>query len=221
MKDKNINIVLVDDSRATLSLIREELSDLGYRIHTASSVKEGLSLIERIMPDCVVTDYNMPQQTGVDLCRQLKADKDLRHIPIIMLTSKESVEHIVESYQAGADDFISKGLATSMIILKAKIDAILRIKRLEADLIELRQLEALRQLILTYNHRFNNPLAILYGLVHQLKTGGITNTQEAYGKIKDQLDRLKNLIEEISQLKKYESTDYIGQEKMVKVASND
>src|SRR5216683_1279931 len=130
-------IVVIDDNANDLQVIRRTLERKGYLVNTATSGEEGLALASRITPDAFVVDYRMPGIDGFEVARRIKADPQLHTIPVLLLTGADSSKHVVEGLGAGADDFVTKGSATE--ILLARLRALLRVKRYQDQLRKLNQ----------------------------------------------------------------------------------
>lgn len=88
MKNLSPLILVVDDESHILYVVGVKLRDAGYRVLTASDGKEGLAMALEKHPDLVITDYQMPYMTGVELCRNLKENAQTAAIPAIMLTAR-------------------------------------------------------------------------------------------------------------------------------------
>ncbi len=100
-------LLIVDDHPDIRDYIRSALSDQ-YRILEAVDGLHGLETAQRSKPDLIISDVMMPNMDGYDMCRALRKDKKLAHIPIIMLTAKASDEMKVEGLEIGANDYLSK-----------------------------------------------------------------------------------------------------------------
>src|SRR6476646_10021134 len=114
-------IMVVDDEPAIGKLLLYQLSGFGYQV---SYVQDGLSALQRLTaerPDLVLLDVMMPQISGWEICRQIRAYST---VPVIMLTAKSADPDIVSGLQAGADDYVTKPF--SMAQLHARIEAVLR-----------------------------------------------------------------------------------------------
>ena len=137
-------LLLVEDSSTMRRMISALLQQEGYEVATACDGREGLDKAREVEPELIVTDYEMPELDGPGLCRELKADPDLRAIPVIMLTTLGATESKVLGLDAGADDYIEKPQAPQDIQeIFARIRAQLRIADLRRELAERnRQLEA-------------------------------------------------------------------------------
>ena len=130
-------IVIIDDSANDLQVTRRFLERNGYDVSAATSGEEGLTLAAKITPDAMVIDYRMPGMDGFEVTRRIKADPQLHTIPVLLLTGADSSTHVVEGLGAGADDFVTKGSATE--ILLARLRALLRVKRYQDQLRKLNQ----------------------------------------------------------------------------------
>lgn len=115
-------ILIVDDSSDFLSFLSSELSPY-YTVRTAGNGKDALDSIHKSRPDLVLTDIMMPVMNGNELCRTIKADSNLKDLPVVMLTARLSDENEIESRECGADDYVKKPF--SMQLLRMHIDALL------------------------------------------------------------------------------------------------
>jgi ligand-binding sensor domain-containing protein/signal transduction histidine kinase/DNA-binding response OmpR family regulator len=119
------SILLIDDNRD----FREYLKIIfkaDYNIHEANSAEEGLLKIKELLPDMVISDVVMDSMSGIDLCAMVRADINISHTPIILLTSSSSTEVKLQGLEGGADDYISKPFDKE--ILKARVAGILKNK---------------------------------------------------------------------------------------------
>jgi serine phosphatase RsbU (regulator of sigma subunit) len=130
--DKRQRIVVIDDSANDVQVTRRFLERRGYDALTALSGPEGLELAANVMPDAIVVDYRMPGMDGFEVARRIKADAVLSTIPVLMLTGADSAQHIVDGLGAGADDFVTKGSDTEVLL--ARLQALLRVKAYQDQL---------------------------------------------------------------------------------------
>jgi serine phosphatase RsbU (regulator of sigma subunit) len=130
-------IVLIDDSANDLQVTRRFLERRGFDVSAATSGEEGLALAHAITPAAFVVDYRMPVMDGFEVTRRIKADPVLQTIPVLLLTGAGSVQTVVDGLDAGADDFVTKGSDTE--ILLARLRALLRMKRYQDQLRKLNQ----------------------------------------------------------------------------------
>ncbi|MDQ6799964.1 MAG: fused response regulator/phosphatase [Acidobacteriota bacterium] len=133
----NERIVVIDDNANDLSVIRRVLERSGYDVTTAASGEEGIELASRIAPDTFIVDYRMPGMDGFEVARRIKADPQLQTIPVLMLTGADASRTIAEGLNAGADDFVTKGSESEVLL--ARLSALLRVKRYQDQLRKLNQ----------------------------------------------------------------------------------
>ena len=117
---------MVDDEPDLLELVRVNLVGEGYRVHTANSGKLAQAELRSRRPDLLVLDLMLPDVSGTELCRRIRADKDLADLPIIMLTARaDEIDRIV-GFEVGADDYVTKPFSPRELVLR--IRAVLRRK---------------------------------------------------------------------------------------------
>ena len=102
------HILIVEDSMTQASYLKFLLLEKGYSVTVARDGQEGLSLAKQQHPGLVISDIIMPEMDGYELCRMIKADEQLRMIPVILLTSLSNAEDIIKALECGADHFITK-----------------------------------------------------------------------------------------------------------------
>ncbi|MFN7506295.1 MAG: response regulator, partial [Limnobacter sp.] len=102
------SIVIVDDSRSFLRIFEAMLHSWGYTVHAAKNGHQALALIEQHQPDFVLTDWDMPGMSGIELCEQVRAHKQNAYTYIIMITGYASRDDLLNSLRVGADDFMTK-----------------------------------------------------------------------------------------------------------------
>jgi two-component system, NtrC family, sensor kinase len=130
-------ILTVDDSITFLHEISSQLHQEGYDVVPAHSGKEALELLEAQPVDCILMDLRMPGMSGEETCRLIKQNPQLKHIPLVLLTSVEQPDAMVEGINAGADDYVSK--STEFDVLKARVRAQLRRKQFEDEYRRIRE----------------------------------------------------------------------------------
>jgi two-component system chemotaxis response regulator CheY len=107
--DKNMRILIVDDFSTMRRIVKNLLSDLGFtNTAEADDGATALPMLKNEKFDFVVTDWNMPGVTGIDLLKQIRADEKLRHLPVLMVTAEAKREQIIEAAQAGVNGYIIK-----------------------------------------------------------------------------------------------------------------
>jgi diguanylate cyclase (GGDEF)-like protein len=132
--DTSARILIVDDHEDNVELLRARLESWGFETLSAKDGAEALATIESALPDLVLLDVMMPKVDGMEVARRVKSNPNLPFIPIIMQTALDSTENKVEGLEAGADDYITKPI--DFPELKARVNSMLRIKRLQEEVEE-------------------------------------------------------------------------------------
>ncbi len=160
---KTNTVLVVDDVPVNIQLLSTYLSGEGYYVISARNGLEALDQIQKNRPDLVLLDVMMPKMNGFEVCEIVKADKETKFIPVIMVTALNELQDKIRGMNSGADDFICKPF--NKLELLVRVRSLLRIKSLNDALsekvIELqRAKEELRQLAITdglttlYNYRY-------------------------------------------------------------------
>jgi len=118
-------ILVVDDERDLVTTIVHALQREGFRTLTAGTGRDALVLATREpVPDLILLDLMLPDLSGTDVCRQLRAHDATRHVPIMMLTAKDGEIDRVVGFEVGADDYVVKPFSLRELVLRVR--AILR-----------------------------------------------------------------------------------------------
>jgi two-component system, chemotaxis family, chemotaxis protein CheY len=121
--DKNMRILIVDDFSTMRRIVKNLLGDLGYTNTTeADDGKTAWPLLQAGNFDFVVTDWNMPGMTGIELLKAIRGDARIAKTPVLMVTAEAQREQIIEAAQAGVNGYIIKPFTAQT--LKEKIDKI-------------------------------------------------------------------------------------------------
>lgn len=109
MADKNMKFLVVDDFSTMRRIVRNLLKELGYtNVDEAEDGSVGLQKLKGGDFKFVVTDWNMPVMTGIDMLKAIRADPTLKHLPVLMITAEAKKENIIEAAQSGASGYIVK-----------------------------------------------------------------------------------------------------------------
>lgn len=113
-------ILLVDDTETVLMFEKMMLKSTGHSIQTASNGRKAIEMVEKSPPDLILLDIMMPELNGIETCRQLKADRLTKDIPIVMVTTKGEPHMVEEAFKAGCNDFITKPVDKIELLGKVK-----------------------------------------------------------------------------------------------------
>ncbi len=105
---RDADIMIVDDTIANLRLLTGMIRDRGYKVRPFPSGELALEAVERLPPDLILLDINMPGMDGFELCRRLKACESCRDIPVIFLSARDATEDKVAAFEVGGVDYVTK-----------------------------------------------------------------------------------------------------------------
>ena len=114
-------VLVVDDEPDIVEMVKARLELNNFQVITAQDGEEALKKIEREEPDLVLLDVVLPKMNGLEICRKLREDIVLSHIPIIMLTGKGNLSDMVAGIEAGADDYIVKPFDPAELIARTRM----------------------------------------------------------------------------------------------------
>ncbi|MCR8921676.1 chemotaxis response regulator CheY [Dasania sp. GY-MA-18] len=121
--DKDMKILIVDDFSTMRRIIKNLLRDLGFtNTSEADDGQTALPMLQNGNFDFLVTDWNMPGMTGIELLKAVRADARLKDMPILMVTAEAKRDQIVEAAQAGVNGYVVKPFTAA--VLKEKIEKI-------------------------------------------------------------------------------------------------
>lgn len=117
-------ILLIEDEEDIAALIKLQAEISGYKLHVEVDGINGYRAIEREKPDLVILDIMLPGENGLDVCRKMKSQGDLKNIPVIILSAKGDELDVVLGLELGADDYVPKPFSPKVVF--SRIKAILR-----------------------------------------------------------------------------------------------
>jgi two-component system, chemotaxis family, chemotaxis protein CheY len=121
--DKNMKILIVDDFSTMRRIIKNLLRDLGFtNTSEADDGQTALPMLQNGSFDFLVTDWNMPGMSGIELLKAVRADGKLKNLPILMVTAEAKRDQIIEAAQAGVNGYVVKPFTAA--VLKEKIEKI-------------------------------------------------------------------------------------------------
>ncbi|HNV45820.1 MAG TPA: PAS domain S-box protein [Spirochaetota bacterium] len=118
LADNRRTVLVVDDNADMRAFLRTLLSR-SYAVELAEHGEEGLARARSLRPDLIVTDVMMPVMNGYEMTRRIKADAELMHTPVIMLTARAEVTHRIEGLEFGADDYLTKPFNSKELLTRA------------------------------------------------------------------------------------------------------
>jgi len=199
-------VLIVDDSPDLVMIAACVLKADGHEILEAGNGSDAIELTETQRPDVILLDIMMPGMDGIEVCRRLKADPQLRSIPIILVTAKTADDDVVRGLDAGADDYIAKPFRKEILAarvrsaarVKQSHDAVCRIneqlqveiaerKRMESELARAQRLETVGHLAAGIAHEINTP--------NQYLGDNLRFIEQGFADIAKLIDALYRLLE--------------------------
>jgi len=116
MADKNLKFLVVDDFSTMRRIVRNLLKELGYT--NVDEAEDGAIALQRLKSggvQFVITDWNMPNMTGIELLKAIRAEVTLKHLPVLMITAEAKKENIIEAAQSGASGYIVKPFTAAVL----------------------------------------------------------------------------------------------------------
>ncbi|MBF0489556.1 MAG: response regulator [Candidatus Omnitrophica bacterium] len=210
-------ILIVDDKETNRHVLRIVLSKAneGYSVVEANSGPAALEAVEREQPDIILLDVIMPDMDGYEVCRRLKAHDKHRSIPILFITALDKTEDMVKCFSLGAADYIVKPINAEEV--KTRVRAHLRIKRAEEERLQITNLEAVKNMVVTYNHNMNQPLmaAITYLEILLAQTDEEDKKHTTLLKIKAELAKITSILKKVQAIQELKRVDYVGSTQMI------
>ncbi|MFQ5413522.1 MAG: response regulator [Phycisphaerae bacterium] len=158
-------VVVVDDDPAMLRLLERRLVSIGYQVVTATNGAAALRILREHGIQLVITDWDMPDMDGLDLCRAIRSDASLGLVYVVLLTGASEPAGVIEALDAGADDYVTKAAGTPELL--ARLRAGQRIVRLEAETANRYRIESERNHLQNAVHALERVLGVVG---HELRT---------------------------------------------------
>ena len=119
-----LRALIVEDEKSLLELLKFNFVKDGFAIDTATDGETALEKILYKAPDILILDWMLPKLSGIELCRRIRKNKELKNLPIIMLTARGEEEDRLKGLETGADDYITKPFSVNELM--ARVKAVLR-----------------------------------------------------------------------------------------------
>lgn len=121
------NVLVVEDDRALCDLLSWNFTAEGYDVRSTGDGEEALLMVREQIPDAIILDWMIEQVPGIEVCRQLRKDRETSKVPIVMLTARGEEEDRIRGLKTGADDYVTKPFSPRELM--ARVEALLRRSR--------------------------------------------------------------------------------------------
>lgn len=220
-------ILVADDDADTRIIVGSAITSIGHTFIEAKDGTEAVQLCEKGLPDLAILDVMMPGIYGTEVCRVIKQAQGGEHVPVLMLTARDSVKDKVDALDGGADDYLTKPFHFQE--LQARVKALLRVRDLNLHLVskneELHRMQEMliekerellvNQLAGTAAHQLGQPLSAIMLNCHLIESLPASDPRykAALEAVKQDTKRMAALIEKLKSLDpKNKETYYQGTE---------
>jgi diguanylate cyclase (GGDEF)-like protein len=124
-----LRILLVEDDRSMQLLYKNMLEKSGHKVTTANNGREALDIVKKSPPQLIISDWMMPEMNGIEFCKAMRQNEEWSQIYIFIVTAQESTDKLVEAFEAGVDDYLSKPINPK--VLGARLRAAQRIIQMQ------------------------------------------------------------------------------------------
>jgi len=114
------HILVIDDEEDIRELLKFNLENEGYSVSSVATGEEALDSVRKLFPDLIILDLMLPGIDGLEVCKKIKSDEQLQHIPVLMLTAKSEETDEVIGLELGADDYLTKPFSPRILLARLK-----------------------------------------------------------------------------------------------------
>jgi len=217
-----MNVLVADHDQATHTLIGSVLARLGHETIVVTDGAEARRLYGLHRPTLVILDLEMPNQSGLDLCRMIREHDPQRETFVLVLTERDSEDDLRAVLDAGADDYMTKpaspeNLFARLTIAERRIEQDRARRRAELELQRARFLAGIGETTITLQHEINNPLSALLAhaelMLMDLRANGSSTEQMEI--IFEQGKRIAAVVRKLAELREPKSVEYAAGKKML------
>ncbi|MGB7339759.1 MAG: hybrid sensor histidine kinase/response regulator [Phototrophicaceae bacterium] len=219
----DISVLVVDDNEMNVDLLVNMLERYQYKIYSAMDGATALDLVAEKLPEVVLLDISMPIMDGYEVCRRIKANEVTRDIPVIFISALDDMSNVLEGFEVGGVDYITKPFKYREVI--ARIQTQVTLLRQKREIEELRErerkqyerMDALRrQFIGSATHDLKNPLFVISGYADMIEmVSKAANNTQVLGfveSIRRGVDKMSNLVYDILGLLQLETESTIDRQ---------
>ena len=160
-------ILIVDDNAADRALLRTILARAGYSVYEVAKGSEAFRQASEVRPHVVILDVNLPDMSGLEVCRTLRAKPETSGIPVLMLTVRHDDTDVLAGMEAGADDYVAKDAAGKLIL--GRVRRLIEFRQMSGLAMLNQQLAQVGRLLTGIVHEIRGPLAVIRGCAELLR----------------------------------------------------
>lgn len=209
-------ILVVDDIHQNLQVLSSILDEVGYCTTFATDGQQALDRVKTAKPDLILLDMMMPEMDGLEVCDRLKADPETQEIPVVFLTASQESNHLLQAFEKGAVDYVTKPFNTRELLARVRNHLELKHTKDELnhtlkELVEsrdaaIKSAQIKTQFLANMSHEIRTPMNAVLGMTELLLETDLNSQQIDYVKtLKASGDNLLFIINEILDYSKLES----------------
>ena len=212
-----VTILIVDDNPINIRVVEVMLEKDGYRTVSAMDGATCIEMAKNGRPDLILLDINMPEMSGIEVCKALNQNKQTNNIPIIFVTASTDDETLKEAFESGGTDYVRKPV--NRVELLARISSALTQKKAAEKLLEEERLKGILEMAGAVCHELNQPMQAISGMCELLMMDMTENDQlhSNIQKIKHQIDRMAEITRKLMGVTRYTTRSYIGGSKIIDI----
>jgi signal transduction histidine kinase len=169
--------LIVDDNAADRALLRTILGRAGYSVYDVAKGRDAIQHTRDVRPHVIILDVNLPDMCGLDVCRAIRADREISNIPVLMLTVRHDDTDVVAGLEAGADDYVVKDAAGELIL--GRVRRLIEFRQMSSLAMLNQQLAQVGRLLTGIVHEIRGPLAVIRGNAELLRYKVDASKEEA------------------------------------------
>lgn len=171
------SVLIVDDSAADRALLRTILGRAGYTVHEVARGGDVLERAREVRPHVIILDVNLPDMSGLDVCRAIRADAKLASVPVLILTVRHDDTDVVAGLEAGADEYVAKDSAGEIVL--GRVRRLIEFRQMSSLALLNQQLAQVGRLLTGIVHEIRGPLSVIRGNAELLRMDGPTSEDQA------------------------------------------
>ncbi|RLC32505.1 MAG: hybrid sensor histidine kinase/response regulator [Deltaproteobacteria bacterium] len=189
-----MEILVVEDNAVSAALVKKILSKSGYGVLLVNNGQQAWELFREKRPRLIISDWIMPEMSGVSLCRNVRSLDDVQYTYIILVTARENIEDMAEAFDAGVDDYLTKPFSSRELLVRVKageriIQLEENIHNVQQQLLQSEKMASIGQLAAGVAHEINNPTGFV--------NSNLTTLSEYQRDIKGVIGQYRKLISDL------------------------
>jgi signal transduction histidine kinase len=168
-------VLIVDDSSADRALLRTILGREGYTVFEVARGGDALKKAREVRPHIIILDVNLPDMSGLKVCRAIRADSEIASLPVLMLTVRHDDSDVVAGLDAGADDYVAKDSASAIVL--GRVRRLIQFRQMSSVAMLNQQLVQVGRLLAGIVHEIRGPLAVIRGSAEVIQLSEQANSE--------------------------------------------